>query len=101
MLVCVCVRQRSVDTSSVSSRATLCGMTRPSVDRLRAEFGGSIYWVSHFSVVIGPVTPTNYSTVTYYTPSNVSNSSTVTNCFQNDNFIKRRSKCATSKSARP
>ena len=102
--VLVCVWQRcvtSVDTSSVSSRAAGCGLERRSEDRLKAEFGDRFNWVSHFSVVIGPVTPTNYSTVTYYTPSSVSNSSTVTNCLQNYNFIQRRGKCATSKSARP
>ncbi|KAI0237702.1 hypothetical protein LSAT2_011720 [Lamellibrachia satsuma] len=74
-----------------------CGLTRPSERRLQAEFGGRIDLVSHFSVVIGPVTPNNYSTVTYCPPSSVSNSSTVTNCLKNDNFIKRRSKRATSK----
>ena len=47
----------SVDTSSVSSRARGCGLTRPSGDGLKAKFGDRFNWVSHFSVVIGPVTP--------------------------------------------
>ncbi|KAI0212931.1 hypothetical protein LSAT2_002067 [Lamellibrachia satsuma] len=48
--------------------ANRCGLTEPSKKRLKTEFDRRFDWVSHFSVVIGPVTPTNYSTVTYYTP---------------------------------
>ena len=63
MLVYVSLVQRcvtSVDTYSVFSRAGYCGMSDESMRRLKAEFDDRFDLVSHFSVVIVPVTSTNY-----------------------------------------
>ena len=95
----ICVSSVQVLTSSLSSRADDCGLSWPSLCRLQAEFEDRFHFVSHFSVVIGPVTPTNYSTVNYYPASSVSNSSTVTNCLKNYNFIKRHGKMCHEKKA--
>ena len=75
-------------TFAVSSRAGRSGLSAESEGSLKAEFGDRFKLVSHLSVVIFSVTHFNYSTVSYYPLSYVSNSST-TNVYLTDNVIIR------------
>ena len=84
-------------TSSLSSRAHGCGLSRPVKKNLCEESDRRFHWVSHFFVVIFPITPTNYLTVSHYPPSSVSNLSITTECLQIITLLDGAVKCASSK----